>query len=194
MRTKLSLTLVLGLAVLVSTASATLMEIEPSALSGVNDTTATADPIMRGPVLWVDAGIMHLAPGGGDVDFFSIELAEGEIMMATVTPLVDLFFNPDTIIAIFDDGGAQLAINDDVDVYTNLGSKVDWQAQYSGTYYIGVTGYDDYDFNGYSDAMPAEIHGEAGAYMMAVAITPEPTMCVLLGLGSLVFMKKKRRS
>jgi PEP-CTERM motif-containing protein len=177
--------------------SATLQESETSAQSGMNDTQETADPIERGPVVWADAGVMHLADGGGDVDFFSIPLEEGEILMAATTPLTELFTVPDTILGLFDDQGTLLVSNDDAgNDDESLGSKIEYLVTESDTFYIGVTGYDDFDFDGLADYPDNSIpHTEVGAYGLTVSIfVPEPATLALLALGSMVLFRRKRFS
>jgi hypothetical protein len=182
-----------------SVCSATLLESETSAQLGLNDTQQTADPIVRGPVVWADAGVMHLGGDGGDVDFFSIRLEEGEILMGATTPLTELFTVPDTILGLFDGDGALLALNDNAGSSDpggsedNLGSKIEYQAPEDATYYIGVTGYDDFDFDGMADESDNSIpHSEVGAYGLTVSIfVPEPAMAVLLGVGGIVFLRRR---
>ncbi len=177
---------------------ATLIENETSAIQGVNDTPATADPIIRGSAIWADAGVMHLASGGGDMDFFSIDLMEGEILMTATTPLQELFAMPDTILGLFDESGMLLVLNDNAgssdpdDEYFNLGSKIEYQIPEDATYYIGVTGYDDFDFEGNSDESDNTVaHAETGAYALTVAVIPEPATFMLLGLGTMLFLRKR---
>jgi len=176
--------------------SATLQESE------VNDTQQTADPIVRGPVVWADAGVMTLGEDGGDVDFFSIRLEEGEIIMAATTPLTELFTEPDTILGLFDKDGFLLALNDDAgssnpgDDEDSRGSKIEYQAPESATYYIGVTGYDDFDFDGMADESDNSTpHIEVGMYGLTTSIfVPEPATFALLALGTMVLVRRKRFS
>jgi len=170
---------------------ATLIESE------TNDSRAEANPITRGPVIWVDAGAMDLAIGG-DMDFFSIRLEGEEILMAATTPLAELFTMPDTILGLFDDEGTLLVLNNDAgssdpgDSEENLGSKIEYQATEGATYYIGVTGYDDFDFDGNSDNINiGNPHGETGAYALTITVIPEPATLILLALGAMLFLRKR---
>ena len=183
------------------TSSATLIENETSAIKGVNDTQGTADPITRGPVIWADAGEMYLAIGGGDMDFFSICLEEGEILMAATTPLAELFTMPDTILGLFDQDGYLLALNNDAgsgdpgisEEY--LGSKIEYQATVGATYYIGVTGYDDFDFDGNSDTINiGNAHEETGAYALTVTVIPEPATLSLIIIGLIPLLRRRKLS
>ncbi len=171
---------------------ATLIESE------TNDSISEADPIPRGPAVWADAGAMELAGGGGDMDFFSIDLMEGEILMAATTPLEELFTMPDTILGLFDDAGMLLALNDNAgssdpdDLEDNLGSKIEYQAPEDATYYIGVTGFDDFDFDGNSDDLNIGYpHDQTGPYALTVTVIPEPATFMLLALGAMLFPRKR---
>ena len=171
---------------------ATLIESE------TNDSRAEADPIARGPAIWADAGVMHLASGGEDMDFFSIDLMEGEILMAATTPLEELFAMPDTILALFNEAGTLLVLNDNAgssdpdDQGFNLGSKIEYKAPEDATYYIGVTGYDDFDFDGKSDESNNTVaHDEIGAYVLTAVAIPEPATLILLALGAMLFLRKR---
>jgi len=175
------------------TSSATLIESE------TNDTLAVADLIPRGPAIWVDAGAMELTTG--DVDFFSIRLEEGEILMVATTPLEELFTMPDTVLGLFDQDGYLLALNNDAgsgdpgisEEY--LGSKIEYQAPAGATYYIGVTGFDDFDFDGNSDESDNTIpHEETGAYALTVTIIPEPATLSLFTLGLIPLLRRRKLS
>ena len=194
--------IVLSLTILLlsyGTSLATLIESETSVIKGLNDTQGTADPITRGPVIWADAGEMYLADGGGDMDFFSIRLEEGEIVMAATTPLQELFTMPDTILGLFDQNGVLLALNDDAgssdpgDSEENLGSKIEYQAPEGATYYIGVTGYDDFDFDGNSDDLnTGNPHEQTGAYALTATVIPEPATLSLFILGLIPFLRRRQ--
>ena len=169
--------------------------------SETNDSRAVADLIPRGPAIWADAGVMELTLG--DMDFFSIRLEEGEILMAATTPLEELFAMPDTILGLFDDKAALdealLVLNDNAgssdpgDSEENLGSKIEYQATAGATYYIGVTGYDDFDFDRESDTInPGYLHDETGAYVLTVTVIPEPATLSLFAIGLIPFLRRRK--
>ena len=173
------------------TSSATLIESE------TNDSFAVADTISRGPAIWADAGAMELTTG--DVDFFSIRLEEGEILMAATTPLAELFTMPDTILGLFDQDGYLLALNNDAGdgdpgiSEDYLGSKIEYQAPTGATYYIGVTGFDDFDFDGNSDDSENTMaHDKTGAYALTVTIIPEPATLSLFILGLIPLLRRRK--
>ncbi|MFO0840424.1 MAG: pre-peptidase C-terminal domain-containing protein [Phycisphaerae bacterium] len=171
--------LALGLTLLVvAGASATIIESEP------NNSSATANPVTRGPVIWADAGVFSLGAAGNDVDYVSINLNAGEIFTVITTPIANLplFNDPDTMMQLLDSGGAEVAFNDDAN---GLGSAIRYQVAASGTYYVGVTGFGDRNFDGQLDSNPANGHGESGPYVLTMSIVPEPSSLALLLLGGI---------
>ena len=175
----------LGVALMACPASAAIIELEP------NNTLATATPIVRGPAPWMDMGLPDLAITGGDVDFFQIPLNLGELIIAGTLPLHVPYMVPDTVLGIFSSGGTLLTVNDDADA-TTKGSEVNWVAAYTGPHYIAVSGFDDMNFDGFSDASGLP-HVEDGMYALSVTIVPEPGPLVLLGAGVLVGVLRRRR-
>lgn len=173
---------------------ATLIESE------TNNSCAEADGILRGPAIWIGVGVMELT--AGDMDYFSIPLEKGEILITYTIPLKTLFTVPDTILGLFDTNGDLLALNDNAgssdsgNHHTVKGSKIEYKTPAEATYYIGITGYDDFDFDGNSDGIKQTTgfdspHVQTGAYALSVAVMPEPATCMLLVLGSILFLRKR---
>lgn len=168
---------ILGLAVLPQ-AHAVLFETEP------NNTIATANMIMRGPQPWADVGIMTLYDSGGDVDFFAIELFAGEFFTAITSPIGDPFGEPDTMMGLFLGDGTLLAFNDDAG---GLGSAIRFEVTTDGIYYLGITGFPDFDFDG--------SHSEVGPYVLKMsAIVPEPATLLAVGAGLAGLALRRRRN
>lgn len=161
--------------VVAGVATADIVEVEP------NDTMGTATPIVRQASPWADVGVMMLTAGGDDVDFFSIELSAGEIITVITTPFDDPFTDPDTMAALFDSDGNEVAFNDDGG--PGFGSAYRFVVEVSGTYFIAITGFNDRDFNGG--------HNQDGAYALTVSIVPAPPALALLAGG--LFMRRRRR-
>lgn len=160
---------------------AIIIETEP------NNTPLTANAITRGAAPWADVGIMSLTAGGGDVDYFSITLFAGEVITAITTPLTVTFSVPDTMMHLLDSSFSELVFNDDGGGPSgNFGSAIRWDVTSSGTYYIGVTGFNDRSFVG--------SHGEAGDYALTVSVVPEPATLLALGAGAAALFGRRRKS
>lgn len=168
---------ILGLVTLASVAGAVIVETEP------NNTFGTANVITRGPSPWADVGVMSLTAGGGDVDFFSINLFEGEFITIITTPIEDPYSDPDTILGLFDNSQNPLEFNDDAG--SGFGSAIRWQAEYTGVHYIAVSGFGDDDFVG--------DHSEDGAYILTVSTVPEPATLLAIGAGLAALAARRRK-
>ncbi len=166
----------------VSVASADIVESE------LNNTFGTADVIVRGAAPWADLGLLRLggAGGAGDIDFFSISLNAGEQIIISTTPMDDPpgHTDPDTVLGIFDSGGTLLDFDDDDGI--GLGSSLFYDVTATDTYFIGITGFPDFDFTGGD-------HGEAGLYVLSVKIVPAPGVLGVLGAAAL-FARRRRRT
>ena len=71
-----------------------------------------------------------------DVDFFVFEAEAGGFYRIDVS----LGTLSDSVAGLYDAEESELASNDD---YLNLESRIDWQAENSGTYYVAVAGYSE---------------------------------------------------
>ncbi|GIK31686.1 MAG: PEP-CTERM sorting domain-containing protein [Armatimonadetes bacterium] len=171
---------VFGVLALASAAisQAIIIESEP------NNTPLTANAISRGAAPWSDVGVMSLADGGGDVDYFSITLFAGEVFTAITTPLEVTFTVPDTMMHLLDSSFSELVFNDDAGA--GFGSAIRYAVTSSGTYYIGITGYGDRSFVG--------SHGEEGDYALTVSVVPEPATLLALGAGVAAIFGRRRKS
>lgn len=148
-----------------------------------NDTAAGADAIV------VDAGgsasgLSDLV-AGGDVDFYTIDLTAGDVVIISTTPFEDLgvFTVPDTLVGMFDAGMTLLASDDNSGV--GAGSFLQFLATATATYTVAVTGAADTGFTG--------AHSEDGGYFMKVSVvTPAPGAAALAGLGLMVGARRRR--
>ncbi|UCG66943.1 MAG: PPC domain-containing protein, partial [Deltaproteobacteria bacterium] len=83
---------------------------------------------------------------GGDVDYFSFSAASGYRYVILTSQLVVLF---DTFIHLYDtDGTTELASDDDSG--QDLFSRIVWQANSPGTYYVRVKHFNDTDTGTYN--------------------------------------------
>ncbi|MFN8139068.1 MAG: PEP-CTERM sorting domain-containing protein [Fimbriimonadales bacterium] len=148
-----------------------------------NNTIGTANLISRGASPWADVGVINLAAGGGDVDFFGIDLLAGEYLTVITYPIADDSENaPDTMLTLRDSTGFELDFNDDAN---GFGSAIRYHIADTGRYYIGITGFGDTGFGG--------AHGEEGDYILTVSVVPEPATMLALGAGLAALAARKRR-
>ncbi|HEY3395229.1 MAG TPA: hypothetical protein VGK58_21185 [Lacipirellulaceae bacterium] len=134
-----------------------------------NDSQATADALNLAPDSAV-ANLAALAEPGNDVDFFSVSLDQDDVLLGMITPIDDLptsFDVPDTFTSVLS-GGVQQTFNDDdfadeLPQVDTRGSLFRYWAPSAGTYHIGVTGFNDYEFDG---AASTFFHEESGEYIL----------------------------
>lgn len=190
---------VLAVAGLAPAASAALIfDTEP------NNTLATASAIVRVRGLqFADVGVASLGGAGGDVDVFSIPLALGEVITIITTPLaVPDFDIPDTELAFASPAGIILDQNDDAGGENPVGdlgrgSAIRFQAPVTGTYFIGVTGFDDINADSGAIGQPfaAHVNGshtQSGSYALTVSVVPEPASLAVLGGLALLGLRRRR--
>jgi hypothetical protein len=152
--------------------------------------------------------------GTDDVDCFSLQLREGDVITAMTAPLENLrdgFDVPDTLIGLLDSSNALLASNDDggldgegtipeladlasdAPLATNvLGSALVVLVPADGIYYLGVSGFGDLDFDGRNDGAGVA-HGQSGAYALLVSVVSEPA-ALILWTGCACAMLVRRRA
>ena len=160
--------------------------------TGGNQTPATADNISNNGTLLSnpcslsgDSGIGTLA--AGDVDFYRLDLTAGCYVNIETTPMTVFPSTPDTVLEVLNSTLTQIAFNDDgggANGGTNRGSAIHLLITTSGTYYVGVSGFNDTGFNG--------SHTQAGQYLFTVGVSPEPTTLALLGAGLLVLARRRK--
>jgi hypothetical protein len=150
-----------------------------------NDVLGSADVITLGgleakvAVNWLEED---------DVDYYSIDLQEGDIFTAMTAPLnrlEDHFNSPDTVMHLFDSNVIELFNDDDSggdesDSPTDgeaWGSALHFLVPQTGTYYLAVTGY--------NEEFRLGKHREKGDYGLLVSNyrIPEPATLSLLMLG-----------
>jgi hypothetical protein len=134
-----------------------------------NDSQATADALNLAPGSAL-TNLAALAEPDNDVDFFSVSLDQDDVLLGMITPIDDLpssFDVPDTFTSVLS-GGVQQTFNDDdfadeLPQVDTRGSLFRYWAPSAGTYHIGVTGWEDYEFDG---AASTYFHEESGAYIL----------------------------
>jgi len=181
-----------------------------------NNTPATANPLISDIAIVnarfaacspaSDIGLGSLAAGGADVNWYKIDLPGGCIVTAITTPYEEApgtLAVPDTTLGAFGPGG--FIVSDD-DAGSDLGginpgnargSAIRFITTVPGTYFFAVSGFNDgvsgidpVLFDGLaSDGFP---HGEVGRYALTISVFPEPSTLVLLGLGGLALIRRRK--
>ncbi len=119
-----------------------------------------------------------------DVDWFKIEVDTAiPGFLTTITfPLTNPNNSPDTYMAVFD---SDLNMLDDNDDANGFGSAVRLAALPAGVYFIAVTGFPDFDFDGG--------HSESGMYALTVSfVIPASGAGALSACAGLTAVRRRR--
>lgn len=120
-----------------------------------NDTLATAinlglNPNQDGRYSSVDAiGNNPNVDPGRDVDFFQVQLAANDQLTIDIDAS-EFGGSLDSVVRLFDASGTQLAVSDDASApgeFFSLDSFLDFTALAAGTYYIGVSGFSNFNYD-----------------------------------------------
>jgi len=145
------------------------------------------------------------APGtAGDVDWFSFTVTGNTTFVASIFAIINsnpAGFTPDSQLIITNAAGAVLAFDDDENV--GFMSSINTLALTAGTYFIGVTGYNDLNIggtggvqlpDGFTGNTQTSGHTENWTYKLIIGlnIVPTPGAAALLGLGGLVAGRRRR--
>jgi len=109
-----------------------------------NGVLASATPITVGDE--INAEIGDEVAGARDVDIYSFHVNAGD-RVSFETLAYSLGSSLDTILRLFDGAGTQLAFNDDTPFVFTLDSYIEYTFSSAGTYYIGVSGYPNSNYN-----------------------------------------------
>jgi len=149
-------------------------------------------------------GAAGAAGTAGDVDWFSFTVTGNTTFVASIYAIINSNAGnatPDSQLILTDAAGTILSFDDD----NNVGfmSSLNTIPLAAGTYYIGVTGYDDLNLGaGGAPSMPDGFdgntqvngHTENWTYKLIIGlnIVPTPGAAALLGLGGLVAGRRRR--
>ncbi|HEX2477502.1 MAG TPA: hypothetical protein VHK01_22285 [Lacipirellulaceae bacterium] len=147
------------------------------------DTDPTNDEQVNGDDLGLLPGFAvsnraTLAAPDNDVDFFTVQLSEDDVVFGMTTPITSLpstFETPNTMASVVSFGSQATFSNDDLanelpSAGDTLGSLFRFQAPFPSTYYVGITGFGDLELDG---AASGSTHAETGDYIFtAGVVTP----------------------
>lgn len=101
-----------------------------------------------------------------DVDFFQVQLDAGD--QVTIDINASDFGSPlDSILRLFDSAGNEVAFNDD---FNSLDSFINFTASTSDTYYIGVSGYDNFFYDPFVEGSGGNIGFRTGDYDVEISV------------------------
>jgi len=160
-----------AIGLLAGSASAIIVESES------NNTLATADVV--GPVVGAEAVLGSLSPN--DVDFFRVELLAGTLF-AAVLDFTPASADNDSTLGLFDSVGNLIAVDDDSG--PDFLSLLFVEITTSGTYYLAISGFPDFDFNGG--------HSEEFSYKLVINAIPAPA--TLATLAGVLALGRRRRN
>jgi len=103
-----------------------------------------------------------------DVDLFEFQ-TDGAMILVADTDADILGSRLDTILRLFDSEGNELAVNDDWDF---LDSHIEYELDTAGTYYVGVSGYSNFDYDPLvaGSGLPDSI----GSYSLTLSLLSRP--------------------
>ncbi len=140
-----------------------------------NDTMAAATPLTLQQNVPVQAsGSIGDGPyGTDDVDLYSFQ-SGGRAILSVDVDACELGSSLDSVVRLFDAGGNELAVNDDgtdpETGYWGWDSALQYRLTGAGTYYVGVSSYDNFDYDPHSAGSG---QGESeGQYVLLLALRP----------------------
>ena len=127
-----------------------------------------------------------LAGGGMDVDAFDfMALTPGEDFVVLTN---NFSLGPDLTLGVFDQAGALIDTDDDGSPLGNgLASAIHGQVNSDGTIHLKVSGFNDFDFDGFSDTNTGGGHNQTGAYELFVFLGFTDPADVAIGLDIAVY-------
>jgi len=103
-----------------------------------------------------------------DVDIFKIEVTHPATLI-TETDTDVMGSSLDTILRLFNGFGHELAVNDDADFPDSM---IQYEIDAPGDYYVGVSGYDNFDYSPYQNN--SGWGGSEGEYYLSIKLTGFP--------------------
>nr|MDJ0575832.1 pre-peptidase C-terminal domain-containing protein [Xenococcaceae cyanobacterium MO_234.B1] len=102
-----------------------------------------------------------------DVDLFELELDSGDQLIADIDAS-DIGSELDPILSVFDSSGFLVAQNDD---FESLDSFIDFTAEFSDTYYVGVSSFANFDYDPFVEG--SGVGGSSGFYDLSLTVNDD---------------------
>lgn len=102
-----------------------------------------------------------------DVDLFELELDSGDQLIADIDAS-DIGSELDPILSVFDSSGFLVAQNDD---FGSLDSFIDFTAEFSDTYYVGVSSFANFDYDPFVEG--SGVGGSSGFYDLSLTVNDD---------------------
>ena len=112
-------------------------EVEPNGTANVNSSTISGVVFSNAQAIPFGSALNAAISESSDTDIFSFEVPAGATVVADVETATS--GAPDTLLALYDAAGKQVAFNDD---FTGRESRVDYTSEAGGTYYAVVVSWD----------------------------------------------------
>ena len=127
-----------------------------------------------------------LAGGGMDVDAFDFTgLTPGENFVVLTN---NFSLGPDLTLGVFNQAGALIDTDDDESPLGNgLASAIHGQVNADGSIHLKISGFNDFDFDGFSDTNAGVGHNQTGAYELFVFLGFTDPADVAIGLDIAVY-------
>ena len=154
----------------------------PLSETEANNSPATANFV--GAAFYPFGGVAidgSLSPG--DVDYFSFDLAAGDLVGVAVYDFTDAAFDNDSLLGVFGPGGVFFDSDDDDGI--GFLSSYQFEVPSTGTWSFAVSGFGDNNFDG--------SHQEEFDYKFSFAINPipEPASLGLLLAGAAFALRRR---
>lgn len=111
---------------------------------------------------------------GLDVDFFSFQLDQGDLATIDVDFVTGNTALDDSVLILFDEQGNELAFSDDgaaPDETFSFESYLSFLAAETGTYYVGVSGYDNWWYDPFTPGS-GDVSLSTGDYDLEITVAP----------------------
>lgn len=118
----------------------------------------------------------------GLADYYSFTVAANQVLTLSVITPDGYLFTDDPVVGLFGTDGTLLATDDDGG--TGYNALLSYSIVDAGVYYVAVSGFADFDFDGVADFDPLDTISTDFLYNLEITAAPVPVPGALLLLGS----------